>query len=101
MSVKLGPRKPKHFRLEDILNNNVWDVDQEPHIRLYSERCVDCPTKACLRLCPAECFTLLEGRVLFSYEGCLECGTCRVVCPKEAIEWNYPVSGRGIHYRFS
>ncbi|WP_243678951.1 4Fe-4S dicluster domain-containing protein [Vulcanisaeta distributa] len=32
--------------------------------------------------------------------GCLECGTCRVVCPENNIEWNYPKSGFGVQYRF-
>ncbi|WP_243675885.1 4Fe-4S dicluster domain-containing protein [Vulcanisaeta distributa] len=33
--------------------------------------------------------------------GCLECGTCRVVCPENNIEWNYPPkSGFGVQYRF-
>ena len=90
----------KPLKLEDILNANIWDVDYEPHIKVDPEKCAGCEKKPCTYLCPAGCYTLLEGNVLFSYEGCLECGTCRVICPKKAIEWNYPVSGRGIHYRF-
>lgn len=90
----------KPLKLEDILNSNIWDVDYEPHIKVDSEKCLRCNQKPCIYLCPAGCYTLLEGKVLFSYEGCLECGTCRVVCPEGAVNWNYPVSGRGIHYRF-
>ena len=90
----------KPLKLEDILNSNIWDVDYEPHIKVDPEKCLKCDPKPCIYLCPAGCYTLLEGKVLFSYEGCLECGTCRVVCPEGAVDWNYPVSGRGIHYRF-
>jgi len=90
----------KRMRLEDILINNVWDVDYEPHIVVDSKKCLRCDTKPCINLCPAGCFTLLGDKILFSYEGCLECGTCRVVCPQGAVSWNYPVSGKGIHYRF-
>ncbi|PUA30994.1 MAG: 4Fe-4S ferredoxin [Candidatus Terraquivivens tikiterensis] len=90
----------KRIRLEDALNANVWDVDTKPHIIVDSEKCAGCADKACTYLCPGGCFTLLAGKVLYSYEGCLECGTCRVVCPKGAVTWNYPLSGRGVQYRF-
>jgi ferredoxin like protein len=96
MSVKTE----RPLKLEDILNSNIWDVDYEPHIKVNAEKCENCDQKSCVKLCPAGCYTLLEGKILFSYEGCLECGTCRVICPEEAIEWNYPVSGRGIYFRF-
>ncbi len=90
----------KPLRLEDILINNVWDVDYEPHIKVDSEKCVNCDSKACINLCPAGCFTPLGSKIVFSYEGCLECGACRVICSNGAVYWNYPVSGKGIHYRF-
>jgi ferredoxin like protein len=99
MSTQEAERKP--LRIEDILNNNVWDVDYEPHIKIDTSKCKECDWKPCIRLCPSECYTLVEGEILFSYEGCVECGTCRTVCPEEAITWEYPVSGRGIHFRFS
>ena len=42
-----------------------------------------------------------DGRVLFSYEGCVECGTCRIVCNEfDNVEWTYPRGGYGIQYRF-
>ena len=93
--------KKKPMRIEDLLNNNVWDVDYEPHIRVDNTKCKKCKWQPCIRLCPAECYTKVDDEILFSYEGCVECGTCRIVCPEEAITWEYPVSGRGIHYRFS
>jgi ferredoxin like protein len=93
--------KRKILRVDDLLNNNVWDVDYEPHIKIDPSKCIKCEWKPCIRLCPAECYTMVGEEVLFSYEGCVECGTCRIVCPEEAITWEYPVSGRGIHYRFS
>ena len=90
----------KKLKVDEALNANVWDVDEEPHIKVDFEKCVKCDTKPCVRLCPAGCFTLLDNKVMFSYEGCVECGTCRVVCPKDAVDWNYPLSGRGVQYRF-
>ena len=91
----------KSMRIEDILNSNIWDVDYEPHITVDYDKCRKCKSKPCLRLCPAQCYTLVGDDVLFSYEGCLECGTCRVICPENAVKWNFPVDGRGIHFRFS
>jgi len=88
-------------RLEDILNNDIWDVDPQPHIAVDNEKCKKCNTKPCVRLCPAGCYTVSDNTLVFSYEGCVECGTCRVVCPLEAIHWEFPKSGRGIYFRFS
>jgi len=88
------------MRIEDLLNSNVWDVDYEPHIRVDFSKCEACRERPCIRLCPAGCFTEYGGKVMYSYEGCFECGTCRIICPHGAVEWNYPVSGRGIHLRF-
>ena len=99
MSTKEAKKKP--LRIEDILNNNVWDVDYETHIKVDTSKCRNCRLKPCIRLCPAECYSMIDDKILFSYEGCIECGICRIVCPEEAIVWRYPVSGRGIHFRFS
>ncbi len=93
-------KKEKPRKIDDILQSNVWDVDEEPHIVVDYEKCSHCKEKPCVYLCPAGCFTMLGDKILFSYEGCVECGTCRVVCPMKAIDWNHPRSGRGIHFRY-
>ncbi|MCE4623292.1 MAG: 4Fe-4S dicluster domain-containing protein [Caldisphaeraceae archaeon] len=99
MSQSKGEEKP--IKLEDILQSDVWDVDEDPHIIVDSEKCLECPTKPCIYLCPAGCYVKAGDRVIFSYEGCVECGTCRVICPMDAVKWNYPKSGKGILYRFA
>ncbi|ASS88165.1 hypothetical protein GLN3_14745 [Geobacillus lituanicus] len=33
------------------------------------------------------------------YEGCHECGSCRIGCPYENIRWEYPRGGHGIVFR--
>ncbi|MEM2003117.1 MAG: 4Fe-4S binding protein [Halobacteria archaeon] len=91
----------KRVKVDDALNLNVWDVDSKPHIIVDYEKCKRlCDKKICTYLCPAKCYIPTENGILFSYEGCLECGTCRIVCPHEAINWDYPLSGRGVQYRF-
>lgn len=92
--------KPRRTSLEDALNANVWDVDESPHIEVDTSKCVKCKARPCISFCPAGTFALLDDNVMHSYEGCLECGACRVLCPLNAITWKYPLSGRGVQYRF-
>jgi ferredoxin like protein len=34
-------------------------------------------------------------------DGCLECGTCRVICEESAMSsWEYPRGGYGILFKF-
>jgi len=100
-SQPVPPRPPTGgTRIEDALNADVWDVDEKPHILVDTVKCASCKTRPCLALCPASTFALLEEKVIHSYEGCLECGTCRIICPMAAITWSYPLSGKGVQYRF-
>ncbi len=77
-------------------------IDEEnPHIRIDRDICRKCAEKPCLYVCPAALYTLdADGDVSYDYAGCLECGTCRLVCmPKGIIQWTYPRAPFGIHYR--
>lgn len=89
-----------HTSVEDKLAVNKYDVDKDIHIRVNKDTCPTCEIRACLYACPAECFKLTEGHITFSYEGCLECGSCRIVCDKGAIEWNLPRPGFGVSFEF-
>lgn len=86
--------------LEERLALVRYVVDQAAHIRVDPARCASCPDQPCLLCCPAGCFTVEQGALRFAYEGCLECGTCRLVCPLGAITWGYPRGGHGVAYRF-
>ena len=88
------------MKVEEKLALNKYDVNNEPHISLTRETCEKCDVRPCLYACPAECFVMREGHVTFSYEGCLECGSCRLVCPGEAIKWAYPAGGFGVCYQY-
>ncbi|HCL8741131.1 TPA: ferredoxin family protein [Escherichia coli] len=63
---------------------NLWRVADAPHI------------------VPAGLFSLTpEGDLRVDYRGCLECGTCRLLCDESTLQqWRYPPSGFGITYRF-
>ncbi len=91
----------KRMSVEERLALTKFEVHSEPHIILRTEKCKTCSFKICVSSCPAGLYTLNEsGEIQFTYEGCLECGTCRIVCPENAIEWNYPPGGFGVQYKF-
>lgn len=75
---------------------------KEAHITLKKDLCESgiCRDKPCLTVCPAGNYIWDEpgNTMAFNYEGCLECGTCRHICPLDAIEWNYPRGGFGVNY---
>lgn len=86
--------------IEDKLAVNKYDVDRDFHIRIREDICQACEGHYCLYVCPAGCFKLGEGHITFSYEGCLECGSCWIACDKEAIDWTLPRPGFGICYEY-
>ncbi|MDI7261888.1 MAG: 4Fe-4S dicluster domain-containing protein [Thermodesulfobacteriota bacterium] len=88
------------MKVEEKLALNKFDVDKEVHITVNEEECRNCSMKPCIYACPADCFVLREDHITFSYEGCLECGSCQIVCTKGAINWTYPRGGFGIHYQY-
>ncbi|MGM0540615.1 MAG: ferredoxin family protein, partial [Thermodesulfobacteriota bacterium] len=46
-------------------------------------------------------YTLEEGGMInVAYEGCLECGSCRIGCPRMNIQWQFPRGGYGIRHKF-
>lgn len=90
----------KPEKIEDKLALNKFDVDDDVHVRLKEEGCRSCREFPCLYACPAGCFKRLEDHITFSYEGCLECGSCRLVCDQDAIDWTLPRGGFGICYQY-
>ena len=89
--------------LEQKLFQNRYLVDTgRPHIKIRPH---EKPSKALLSLthvCPAGCYNTTEsGQVEISVDGCLECGTCRVLCgPTGEVEWSYPRGGFGVMFKF-
>ena len=52
--------------------------------------------------CPAGLYKVNDaGAAVFDYAGCLECGTCRVLCGKTILEkWEYPNGTFGVEFRY-
>lgn len=76
-------------------------ISPRAHIVVDGERCEGCSTQACVTACPANLFVpTADGRILFNYEECFECGTCYLACNVEgAITWTYPDGGSGVVLR--
>jgi ferredoxin like protein len=86
--------------IEDKLTTIRFNVDAEPHIRVNTGICETCPEQSCLYVCPVQNYVLEEGKLVFSWQGCLECGACRIACTREAIDWAYPRGGFGVCLRY-
>ncbi len=94
----------------DILNVNTDErlatlrfiCNNKSHISIDVEKCKNCKNKECTFFCPADVYTHNEKTNLINadYENCLECGTCRLSCPYNAINWEYPNDSAGVTYKF-
>jgi ferredoxin like protein len=85
---------------EKLLKTRFIIDSGNPHITLDAERCGECPDEPCLIVCPTQCYKKEKEKLLFSWENCIECGSCRIVCPLGSITWNYPRGGFGVCYRY-
>jgi len=87
------------LNIEDRISLLRFRIGENAHIKVDKEICKECNEKVCLVVCPAGCYKLRNGEIEFMYEGCLECGSCRIVCKKGAVQWNYPSGGYGVCFR--
>ncbi len=65
-----------------------------------NQKCLKCKLKPCITVCPADVYKWEEDRLIVSYDNCVECGSCRIVCPYSNIAFRYPRWGKGIGYRY-
>ncbi len=90
-------------KIEEKLFLDRFNVDHESHLVIVEggicrEKCED---KPCLYICPANVYKLeKDGRISVAYEGCLECGSCRIGCPHLNIAWRFPRGGCGVRHKF-
>jgi len=92
-----------NVKVEDKLYYNRYLVDAgRPHIRVHPHTTPSEELKSLVRLCPAGCYAENDrGQVEITPDGCMECGTCRVVAgATDDIEWNYPRGGFGVLFKF-
>jgi ferredoxin like protein len=92
-------------KVEEKLFQNRYRVDSgRPHIQIKNANlCTnECADQQCTVCCPAGCYTLEgNGCVVLISDGCMECGTCRVICDEHRnVAWEYPRGGYGILFKF-
>ncbi|THF61450.1 ferredoxin family protein [Pseudothauera nasutitermitis] len=93
---------PPRINVEEKLFQDRYRVDVgRPHIQVRDpQACKHC-AKPCAVCCPAGCWSVTEqGGIDLVVDGCLECGTCRLVCDHDNVDWNYPRGGFGILFKF-
>jgi len=73
----------------------------ESHVAVRDQAvCRDCVLKLCVDICPGNVYRYTEDPGLtIAHETCLECGSCRIVCEFDNLEWDYPPGGFGVDYR--
>jgi ferredoxin like protein len=87
--------------LKAKLGLNVFKPLPAPHIKIRAGMERDARLKVAVRGCPAGLYSVSEtGEFVLTIDGCLECGTCRIACGTEVLEWNYPEGGAGVQFRF-
>ena len=92
-------------KVEEKLFQNRYKVDSgRPHLSIIDpDKCSNhCENRACTICCPAGCWTMEgNGEIVVISDGCLECGTCRIVCDEfNNVSWEYPRGGYGILFKF-
>lgn len=90
------------MNIDELFDFTSFTIDREPHIILDPQVCADCTGRACTTSCPARCYSWSteDRQMTFVYDGCLECGTCYIVCePGAFLRWRYPRGGFGVSYR--
>lgn len=90
-------------RVEEKLYQNRYLVDAgRPHISVTPHETPSSALLSLTTLCPAGCYTQnAKGQVEITPDGCMECGTCRVLAePSGDITWAYPRGGYGVLFKF-
>ncbi len=91
------------MKIEERLALAKHIPDKVSHLEIISvETCRHCAKKPCLTFCPATVYHWDDGeeQITVAYEGCFECGACRLVCPHDNIAWAWPRGGFGVAYRY-
>ncbi|WP_332237182.1 ferredoxin family protein [Sporolactobacillus sp. KGMB 08714] len=89
--------------VDEKLNIDKFNVDEDnAHIVLKQDEIDSHEFQKLIVACPANCYRVTEnGEFHFDYAGCLECGTCRVLCGKTILKkWEFPQGTMGVEYRY-
>lgn len=90
------------LNVDEKLGLNKFYVDEEnAHIVLKANPDKNEFQKLVIA-CPAGLYKMDDkGAIQFDYAGCVECGTCRVLCGSTILEkWEFPVGTLGVEFRW-
>jgi len=88
------------MKLEDKLYLLRFKPDEKTHLKPKEEDCQRCESRPCTLFCPAQVYKWEGGKLVVSFENCLECGSCRIGCRFVSLDWRYPRGGYGVSFRF-
>ncbi|MDD5773158.1 MAG: 4Fe-4S dicluster domain-containing protein [bacterium] len=101
MSVNL--KESKKLSLEDKIYLTKINADKEPHLKIIDrQECLKCENRECTYACPVTTYTWEETKreIHVAFENCFECGTCKIACPHDNIDWKYPHGGSGVSFKY-
>lgn len=93
----------KKLSLEDKIYLTKIDADKESHLKIIDqEKCRQCENRECTFTCPVTTYTWEETKneIHVAFENCFECGTCKIACPYDNIDWEYPRGGAGVTFQY-
>ncbi len=84
-----------------LMSIKYFTDEHETHLQLIdAEACVAC-AQPCLYFCPVGAYQRqADGHVVIAFQSCIECGSCRLMCPHKNVNWKYPRGGFGVAYKF-
>lgn len=93
----------KKVNVDDLQYLTRFVSDKESHLVVKDHKvCLEkCPDKYCTVFCPGGVYKWEGERMFVGFEGCHECGSCRIGCPYDNIEWKYPKGGLGVVFRLA
>lgn len=98
---------PGEVPVEEKLYLAKYKLDERPHLVIIDQDICDKCSKIngtpqpCMVLCPANVYKWEDDKKnVVSYDNCVECGACRIICPYVNIDWKYPRWGRGLSLRY-
>lgn len=89
--------------IEEKLAVNKYFVDEgKAHIEIDSSYPDMKEKMKLVNACPVGLYKLNEdGTLFFDYAGCVECGTCRVLCLGTIVKkWQFPEDTMGVEFRY-
>ena len=86
--------------LDNKLGTNRFYIDgKHPHITIDNSYKGETKIIQLTMACPAGLYQYEDMKIIFNHEGCLECGTCRVLSNGKVVKtWSYPTGGKGIEF---